>query len=297
MSTSTIPPQRVPFLDPRTLAVSREWYLFLQNIRGNTEESRVSIEDIGLAPVPQVFQQDNPLPIIQQVAGQVGDLESRVHGLECLPRTPDQRFFINGARFGINGFNCTTFDSSGHQTMRGDARPWRDELTDALNIKTVGTRATVNASENTVEFTNLAQIATDYCHLNIQLNHDKDTTASIYPHIHFFQDNNAVPNFLLQYRWQVNGGAKVTSWTNLICNTLAFTYTSGTINQIAYSAAIAPPVGSDLSDIVQFRICRDTDNDSTLFAGADPYTGTVGFSAFDVHFMLSSIGSDTEYNK
>jgi hypothetical protein len=194
--------------------------------------------------------------------------------------------------------NYTTWNAtSGHVTMFGDARPWRDELGDALSLRSIGTRVTQNASESTVEFTSLAAAATDYLFLNVQLNHDKDLAASIYPHIHFFQESNAVPNFLLQYRWQVNGGSKVTSWTNLKCNTLAVAWGSGTRNNIAYSSPITVPAGTTLSDIVQFRICRDTANVSTLFAGADPYSGTVGITAFDVHFMINSFGSDTEYTK
>lgn len=194
--------------------------------------------------------------------------------------------------------NYTTWDStSGHQTMTGDARPWRDELRDALSIRSTGTGVSQNNTESTVDFTSTAVAANDYLFLNVQLNHDKDLTASIYTHIHFFQASNAVPNFLLQYRWQVNGGSKVTSWTNLKCNTLAFAWGSGTRNNIAYSSPITVPSGTTLSDIVQFRICRDTANVSTLFAGADPYSGSVGITAFDIHFMTNSLGSDTEYTK
>lgn len=193
--------------------------------------------------------------------------------------------------------NYTTWDSTGHQTMVGNARPWRDELTDALNIRSTGPGVSVNNTESTVEFIDTSQMGNDYCYLNIQLNHDKDLTASIYPHIHFFQAANAAPNFILQYRWQSNNSDKVTSWTDIVCNNLAFSYTGGTLNQIAYSAAITPPSGASLSDIVQFRICRDTDNDSGLFAGNDPYTGTVGFMAFDVHFMINSLGSTDELAK
>jgi hypothetical protein len=193
--------------------------------------------------------------------------------------------------------NYTNISSSGHQTMVGNARPWRDQLTDSLTIKVQGTGISTNASESTVEFATNADYNTDYLYCNIQLNHDKDLTASISPHIHFFQAENNIPNFLLEYRWQKNLRAKTTAWTKLKCNSLAVAYTSGTINNIAYSAAIAVPVGTALSDIVQFRIYRDTTNDSGEFTGADPYTAAVGITAFDVHFQINSLGSDDEYTK
>jgi hypothetical protein len=193
--------------------------------------------------------------------------------------------------------NYTMWDTTGHQTMGGEARPWRDELTDALNIRSTGVGVATNNTENTVEFVAAALSANDYIYMNVQLNHDKDLASLIYPHIHFFQGSNAVPNFLVQYRWQKNLGEKVTSWTSLKCNTLAAAYSGTTKNNIAHSVGIAPPTGSTLSDIVQFRISRDTANVTGLFAGADPYTGTVGILAVDIHFQINSLGSTDEYTK
>jgi hypothetical protein len=180
--------------------------------------------------------------------------------------------------------------------MFGNARPYRDEMGDAINLVQQGTGVALNVTESTVEFNTAANLS-DYSIKNCQLNHDKDITALIYPHIHFFQASSAVPNFLLQYRWQKNGIAKVTGWANLKCNVAAVPYTSGTIVQISQALPITPPAGSNLSDIVQFRVLRDNANTSTVFSGADPYSGTVGILYFDLHFMTNSLGSDTEYTK
>jgi len=223
--------------------------------------------------------------------------------LQVLPVTPSDpgAKFLNGNKEWSNKLgdltNYVQWDATGHQIFAGNARPWRDELSDSLNIRSTGAGVSVNNAEGVVEFTSTAQIANDYLYLNIQLNHDKDLASSIYPHIHFFQGSNAIPNFLLQYRWQSNGGEKVTGWTSIKCNSLAFPYGGTTKVNIAYSAAIVPPVGASLSDIVQFRVCRDTDNDSTLFTGVDPYAGSVGILAFDLHLMLNSLGSTDEYTK
>lgn len=195
-----------------------------------------------------------------------------------------------------DGTNSTNFDSTGHQTMAGTARPWRDELADAITLQQSGPGISRNVTEASVEYTTASNLS-DYMYCNVQLNHDKDLTVSIYPHIHYWQAENNIPNFLLQYRWQTNLGAKTTSWTNLKCNTNATAYTSGTINNIATSAAITVPVGTQISDIVQFRILRDNANTSGAFTGADPYTATVGITAFDVHFMINSLGSTDEYSK
>lgn len=200
----------------------------------------------------------------------------------------------------VVGGNYTNIDSSGHLEFVGTARPWRDELSDAVSLQETGTGISRNTTEVTVDYTYQSNLS-DFMYANVQMNHDKDLTASIYPHIHWVQAKNYSPNFLLQYRWQTNGRDKTTAWTNLPCNALAFTYATGSLNQISYSAAITPPPTVSLSDIVQFKIIRDNANTSGAFTGTDPYnTGgnaTVSVLAFDVHMMLNSLGSDDEYVK
>jgi hypothetical protein len=204
--------------------------------------------------------------------------------------------FLTETKFGSESHN-TNLDTTGHQTMTGNGRPWRDQISDALILKVQGVGISTDAAEGTIVFAANADYNTDYLYCNIQLNHDKDLTSSIYPHIHYFQAEDHIPNFLLEYRWQINLGTKVTSWTKLKCNTNAIAYTSETINNIAYASAITVPEGTTLSDIVQFRIYRDTTNDSTSFTGADPYTAAVHITSFDIHFQLNSIGSTDEYTK
>jgi len=199
-------------------------------------------------------------------------------------------------RFGSPG-SYTDFDLTGHQTMYSNAKPWRDQLTDALNIKIQGTGIELNPTESTVDFLTNADYNTDFLYCNVQLNHDKDLLASIYPHLHFFQVENNIPNFLLEYRWQVNLGEKVTSWTKLKCNTLAIAYSGTTKNNIVYSLPIAVPPGTTLSDIIQFKIYRDTTNDSLVFTGLDTYSVAASVLAFDVHFQIDSLGSTDEYVK
>jgi hypothetical protein len=203
---------------------------------------------------------------------------------------------ISSAYFGDDD-NNTAFDDTGHQTMEGDAKPWRDELGDAAILKSVGPGVSANTSESTVVFATNANLS-DYLYTNIQLNHDKDLECAIYPHIHWFQAEDRIPNFLLQYRWQINGNEKEITWNYIICNNIAFSFGAATTrNQICYSSKIEVPVGSTISDIVQFRILRDTNNDSAEFSGVDPYTTAVHILAFDVHFQINSLGSTEQFVK
>lgn len=137
----------------------------------------------------------------------------------------------------------------------------------------------------------------DYALLPFQLKHQVKAGSAIYPHVHWEQVQNQTPNWLMQYRWQRNGGAKTTAWTNYKCNTNAFTYVSGTLNQLSYGAAVPAPEGFGISDVVQLRLLRDSANASGLFTGADAYTATVAATSFDPHVEIDSIGSASEYVK
>jgi hypothetical protein len=213
---------------------------------------------------------------------------------------------VNAALFAGSDTNYTKIDASGHLTFAGNGRPFLDELGSALILKTQGPGVSTDAEEGVIVFDSGAVYSATWASAdvitgNYQLNHDKDLTTDVKPHIHWFQAKNASPNFLMSYRWQKNGGAKTTAWTLIKCNNLAHTYVSGTLNQISYSAAISPPVGTALSDILQIRIYRDTDNSSGLFSGADPYNdlgaASVSILSVDVHKQINSFGSDQEWVK
>ena len=206
----------------------------------------------------------------------------------------------------VAGGNYVEFMQNGTIRLHGNARTWKDELGDLLQIQRSGAGITLDLVDSTINFDynatyNATPANADMLFKNVQLNHDKDLTATLHPHLHFFQSKNYAPNLLFQYRWQANGGAQTTAWTFLKCNNLAFPYVSGTLNQIAYSDGITPPVGTNLSDIVQFRIYRDTTNASGQFAGNCPYNTGGNASAkmlsFDCHFMSDGTGSDEELVK
>lgn len=172
-----------------------------------------------------------------------------------------------------------------------------DMLWDITRTQTVGTRVTLNNVEWSVEFTNQAT-PSDYIFLNTQISHKWKVGSVVYPHVHWWQNQNAVPNWLIQYRWQRNGLAQTTPWTNLALLSSAFTYTSGTLNQISYNAGwITPPVWAGLSDILQIRLIRDSQNSTWLFPWIWLYSWTVSATSIDTHIEIDMVGSSTEYTK
>jgi hypothetical protein len=210
----------------------------------------------------------------------------------------DSNVFADGTSTKIgNATNNSEFEADGTMKFNGNATVFDDMLGDITRTKTVGTRVTLDDTENTLNFTSSAAL-TDYVFINFQMPHRWKVGTTLYPHIHWEQNANNVPNWLIQYRWQINGSAKTTAWTNYKCNTSnAFTYVSGVLNQISYGGGLTPPVGAGLSDIIEIRLIRDTSNTSTVFTGSDPYSGTASVTTVDIHYQIDTLGSRTEYSK
>lgn len=194
--------------------------------------------------------------------------------------------------------NYTEFEADGTYKAFGDATCFRDELNDLTkqSLNNPAGHIVQDFTESALTFKTNAVI-TDYAITNVQINHDWKAGSSVTPHIHWWQTENNVPNWLIQYRWQKNGQAKTTTWTSKAWTVNAFTYASGTLNQITSFGSIAPPANYSISDILQLRFIRDTANASTLFAGADPFTTDVSATSADVHIEVDMLGSHSEYTK
>lgn len=194
--------------------------------------------------------------------------------------------------------NNTYFDENGFMRKVGTATAYRDELQSLIKEakNNPSDRITDNYAEGTLDFKTTA-IPADYAIVNIQINHDWKVGSDVFPHLHWFQAQDEEPNWLIQYRWQSNGAAKTTDWTNSPATGKVFDYTTGTILQISRFAKITPPEGAGLSDILQIRIIRDSDNTSGEFEGADPYTVVAAAVNFDIHIQVNTIGSNQEYIK
>lgn len=202
--------------------------------------------------------------------------------------------FIATNTFG-NNTDYVEINSSGNISLHGAATQFDDILGDITKLKVVGVGISENSAENGIDMLTSANLS-DYVYANFQLSHRWKSGSTINPHIHFEQSENKIPNFLIRYRWQKNGGTKVTSWSGYKCNTAAFSYSSGTLNQIVHGTGITPST-SNISDIIELRIFRDNGNNSGLFTGADTYSTSAMITSVDIHFEADSIGSNTEYTK
>jgi hypothetical protein len=203
-----------------------------------------------------------------------------------------------GGHFGSKGDgDYADFESDGTLVFYGDSTVFRDELGDITKLKVAGTGINESLTEGTIGLQTSCDYVNDYLIANFQFNHDRKHLAPVYPHVHWFQTQNNTPNFLFQYRWQLNGAAKTTGWSNLKMTTNAFTYVSGTLNQITYGLGITPPVGDDVSTILQVRFTRDKTNASGAFTGSDTHTATADITSLDIHIEVNMLGSHEQYTK
>lgn len=206
------------------------------------------------------------------------------------------KLYASSAHLG-NSTSYTMTEDDGTIVFVGDARTFRDELGDITKLRVVGTAITEDTTDACVLYsTQSALTSFQYC--NVQLNHDRDLSGGIYPHIHWIQTASNAPNFLLGYRYLPTNSTIETAWTYLKCNTLATTYSTGSLHQISYTTqAITPPANSTVSDIIQFKIYRDVANASTVFSSTDNYAVSAKVLSFDAHIITNTIGSRTEFSK
>jgi hypothetical protein len=209
-----------------------------------------------------------------------------------------------GGAFGPSTFgtppNYSEFESDGTMVAYGNATCWRDELQSLVGARLESPASDIvqNNAEGSLTFESGARYPTDYVITNHQLNHDWLPGSVIEPHLHWWQERTEVANWLIGYRWQKQGAAKTTTWTNVAWVENIFTWVSGTLNQITDFGPITPPVGyGQVSDIVQFRIYRDVTNVSTLFAGSEATPANIDAVNFDTHIEVNMLGSRQEYVK
>lgn len=194
--------------------------------------------------------------------------------------------------------NYTGFETDGSMIFKGTATVFDDAQMPLISTtkQTPSGDILINEAEQTLDFSDACTLA-DYAIASIQMSHKWLKGSDISPHIHWTQTAIGNPNWMVQYRWQVNNQPKTTAWTDLKMNVPVFTYVSGVLNQISNGADITPPATAVISDIIQFRIIRDTNNDSGLFAGTDPVSGDISSLSFDYHFEIDQVGSKEEYVK
>jgi hypothetical protein len=152
-------------------------------------------------------------------------------------------------------------------------------------------------TEGTVNFASNARYPNEPALMNVQLPHGWVQGSNVRPHLHWYQAQNQIPNWIILYRWAPKNVLKL-SWAELIYNVGAvFTYPgAGTIHQITKWPEISG-AGTTISDMLQIILYRDSANNSGKFAGADPYTVDAETLEFDCHIRMESYGSPEEYTK
>ena len=135
--------------------------------------------------------------------------------------------------------------------------------------------------------------------MNIQLPHGWVEGSPIRPHLHWMQEEDNDPNWVIGYRAAKKGTAlnsAGSSFTPVAPNTArVYTY-ANRIHQIT-SWAETVLTGYTVSDMVQLILYRDSTNVGTVHSGADPYTLDAKVLEFDVHILMENLGSPNEYFK
>lgn len=205
------------------------------------------------------------------------------------------------AKFGdVTGGNYSEFEDDGTLVAYGNATCYLDLLQSvvAAQLESPSADFQRNVAELSITAETSARYPTDYIGMNLQLNHDWSLGTAIYPHIHWWQTEADMPNWLIGYRWQKQGSAKTTAWTLKKWVDNAFAYSAGTLNQITNFGSIAAPAGyGQVSDIVQLRLYRDVTNVSTYFAGSEATPLDQDIVNFDIHIRVDTLGSRQEFIK
>ena len=200
----------------------------------------------------------------------------------------------------VSGGNYFEVESDGNTVLNGDATSWDDLRFPliAARLDTSAGRVDFNFADCTVDIQDNANLTDEIC-IIAQNQHSKLLGSELEFHIHWLQNQDKVPNFLIGYRWTNIGEAAIAvgSEQYLTPHSNAMPYVSGTIHQLTEFGGVKKPVKDTLSSILQLRLFRDTANDSSLFSGNDDYTGDVQVFELDLHYKKDGFGSNLEYVK
>lgn len=188
------------------------------------------------------------------------------------------------------GANYTQFDGSGTWTLVGAATAF-DDISAQLTPDKQGAN-----NKPDYDYTNLGLLfpqndATESIQVIIQFSHSKKLNTVIYPHLHYIQAGTGTPIFEYYYRWYSNGGHVPSVWftgSTVDGSRGIFSYTSGSMLQIAAFPAVTPPMGDEgVSSNFEIVLWR---NDNIV-------SGDVLVKYYDIHYEVDTAGSDTQYTK
>lgn len=220
-----------------------------------------------------------------------------------------QLLYVNAGdiRLGDSSTNYTKFDSTGHQTMVGTAKPWDD-----LRIEPIARTTGTNAPTFEKWFDNVAgtsrgvylysfpdeAIAGNQKEIffTMQMPHGWDG-GNIDIHVHWVGASTVNTSDVLwglEYTWKDIG--EVFGDTTEVSSSLVLTPDDANItagkHYISSFSVLTPGTTADgLSSILIGRLFRNSSDAS------DTYTDKVGLLYIDAHYQINSIGSTDEYSK
>lgn len=223
---------------------------------------------------------------------------SRIPELE-LPTSPTFDTLQVGDIAGGNFFDVAV---NGDITNNGTSTRWDDQRYPAIGqrLDTSSGRVDYNFQELTVDFADNARYPEEPLCFSAQLSHSRKENSDWFPHIHWVQNQAAMPNILIEYRAYNNGGIVPSSFVlvPIVPSNSVFSHVSGDLGQISI---ISLPAGFGnglgISCIFDLKLYRDSANASGLFAGADTYSGIFSFKEYDIHIEKDNGGSREEFIK
>ena len=163
-------------------------------------------------------------------------------------------------------------------------------------IDSASTRINFDYEDVTVDFAANARYPNEPMSVSRQLRHGvKEGTQNFGVHLHWIQEEDADPNWVVAHRY-FNNGDVPGAWTLAAPGTLrVFTYAAGITQITAFPAVALPDV--KISGFWEVKLYRDTANATGLFAGSDTYSVAARIKSIDTHAQFDLPGSSQEFTK
>jgi hypothetical protein len=186
-NATQIPAIRVPFIDPRTGLISREWYRYLFNQYNAVSEndSDAAISELQLTPSNSVFTSD------------VDDIMKRLYALDVAP--------INNPQVDLKRYGAF-YDST-------------DQTAAAINTAYAMTFNNTQFSKGVTIGTPTSRVYVDRAHIyNIQFSAQLDKSSASKSNVWIWLDKNgtSIPDSATQVSLQGSSSAIVAAWNFLL---------------------------------------------------------------------------------
>lgn len=185
--------------------------------------------------------------------------------------------------------NYYKIEPDGTIVLVGDSTTW-DDFSVALNRSMQGINQKPDYDSTNFGLLFPQNDTAEYVSYVAQMPHRKSMDSDIRLHVHYIQDSATQPTFKAEYRWYNNGEASDGSFTTISTadgSKGVYSYTSGSILQIASFPVISPPANETVSSNIDIKLYRD-DND---------VTGDVLTKFIDFHYEINMFGSREEFTK